>query len=363
MRIKNILVSMLALGMFISVVSVNNKVMAQGSYNFKYFMAESNNQGPPPSDAISQKYGFNLVQELILGRTVAYGLLEKFDNKIYTDEAANKYVNLVGQAVAKSASHRPQIKYKFGILDSYEINAFACPGGYIFLTKGLLALLKNENELAAVLAHEIGHVEHGDGLKDINEHKQDEYAKIKMDNLEADIGSISDIAPSFGWYASYYSPKNVAKRLLRSSIPGYGGVAASYATDAAVDVAVDSASKGLKGLAKKIGEKAIKRWYYQPLTSECEYNADAFSVEALAKMGYDPKGIEQFLSSLKELHGTNTGSSGAQNVFSYTHPDVDERIKKAEEINVKVSPSAKNPNAATQPVFTERFKQNIVIKD
>ncbi|MGD9580013.1 MAG: M48 family metalloprotease, partial [Vampirovibrionia bacterium] len=281
MRIKYIILSFLVLSLFVFVNS-SQKALAENfaKSNLLYGQAE---QGPP-TDAITSQYGFTLVSELAAGRTVAYALLEKFDNKVNTDPELNHYVNLVGQSVAKAASNRPQVKYKFGIIDSDEINAFACPGGYIFVTTGLLKVVYDENELAAVLAHEIGHIEHGDGLKDLQSRKNDDYKDAQWDKVENNAALVGDVATSLpyaGWYASYYSPKNMAKRGIGRAIGsiggGYGGYvarsAAYSATDAAVDVATDQAYKGLKSLARKIGKKYILNNYYNPLSSEIEFQA------------------------------------------------------------------------------------------
>jgi predicted Zn-dependent protease len=73
------------------------------------------------------------------------------------DPALNRYVNLVGNRVA-SVSSRADITWTFGVLNTESVNAFAAPGGYILLTRGLLDLLETEDELAAVLAHEVSHV-------------------------------------------------------------------------------------------------------------------------------------------------------------------------------------------------------------
>lgn len=76
---------------------------------------------------------------------------------VYRDEALQAYVEKVGNAVA-AASHRPDLDYTFTIIDSPEINAFALPGGYVYVNRGLLTYVNSEAELAAVLGHEIGHI-------------------------------------------------------------------------------------------------------------------------------------------------------------------------------------------------------------
>jgi predicted Zn-dependent protease len=76
---------------------------------------------------------------------------------IYSDQRLNEYVRNVGGSLAPQ-THRSHLTYHFAVLDSPVINAFAVPGGYIYVTRGILAMMSSEGELAAVLAHELGHV-------------------------------------------------------------------------------------------------------------------------------------------------------------------------------------------------------------
>ena len=96
-----------------------------------------------------------VTQELLSGRLLSKEILSRY--KIYNNSKASLYVNKVGRGVALFAG-RDELTYYFAILDSDTINAFAAPGGYIFITKGSIMAMENEAELAAVLAHEIGHV-------------------------------------------------------------------------------------------------------------------------------------------------------------------------------------------------------------
>ena len=107
-------------------------------------------------------------QEYYIGRSVAATILTKY--KPYSNEAAHRYLNLLGQSLAL-ASTKPETfgGYHFLILDSNEINAFAAPGGLILVTRGMLRCCRTEDALAAVLAHEIGHVQHRHGLKAIKQ--------------------------------------------------------------------------------------------------------------------------------------------------------------------------------------------------
>ncbi|MDT8399151.1 MAG: M48 family metalloprotease [Pseudomonadales bacterium] len=79
------------------------------------------------------------------------------DMPIYNEPGLQAYVNQVGQRVAKTGD-RPELEYHFTIIDSPDINAFALPGGYVYINRGLLAYLNSEAQLAAVLGHEIGHI-------------------------------------------------------------------------------------------------------------------------------------------------------------------------------------------------------------
>lgn len=105
-------------------------------------------------------------QEHYLGRAVGATILSRYD--VYRADDLTRYVNLLGQSLAlfsdKPLTYRG---YAFLVLDSDEINAFAAPGGFVFVTRGMLRLCRSEDELAAVLAHEIGHVQHAHALKAI----------------------------------------------------------------------------------------------------------------------------------------------------------------------------------------------------
>ena len=94
-------------------------------------------------------------EETRIGQQIAGNLLGAAP--LVRDDGLQRYVNRVGRWVALQ-SERPDLAWHFGVIESDDLNAFAAPGGYIFLTKGLYQKLKNEAELAGVLGHEIGHV-------------------------------------------------------------------------------------------------------------------------------------------------------------------------------------------------------------
>ena len=94
-------------------------------------------------------------QELAIGKD-GYGAVVS-EYGVYDDPALQAYVDSVGHALAK-VSHLPDLAWKFTVLDDPTVNAFAMPGGYIYITRGILAHLNSEAQLAGVLGHEIGHV-------------------------------------------------------------------------------------------------------------------------------------------------------------------------------------------------------------
>ena len=97
----------------------------------------------------------SLQEELSAGRVVSAQLLGAA--RLLPNPALQRYVNLVGRRVAEQAG-RKEITWSFGVVDSTALNAFAAPGGYILVTSALLQMLDTEDELAAVLGHEISHV-------------------------------------------------------------------------------------------------------------------------------------------------------------------------------------------------------------
>ena len=105
-------------------------------------------------------------EEYYIGRAVAAQVLTRY--KALNDPGLNGYAQKVAQAVALASDRPSTFKgYHVQVLDSSEVNAFAAPGGFIFVTKGLLKLVKNEDELAGVLAHEVAHIAKKHGLKTI----------------------------------------------------------------------------------------------------------------------------------------------------------------------------------------------------
>lgn len=109
---------------------------------------------------------FTPEQEYYIGRTVGAVIINKY--KPFNDKNSTSYINIVGQTLAQ-ASDLPETfnGYHLLILDTDEINAFATPSGLIFVSRGMLRCCSNEGELAAILAHEIGHVQFKHGIQSI----------------------------------------------------------------------------------------------------------------------------------------------------------------------------------------------------
>ncbi|MDY6972748.1 MAG: M48 family metallopeptidase [Thermodesulfobacteriota bacterium] len=148
---------------------------------------------------------FTPEQEYYIGRAVGASVLENY--KPYKNKEVSRYINLLGLTLSQ-ASDMPETfgGYHFMVLDSDHINAFAAPGGLIFVARGLLRCCKNEDAVAAVLAHEIGHVQHKHGLQAIKKSRVTStltllaaigaaaLADQQMSELSAHFGgSISDI--------------------------------------------------------------------------------------------------------------------------------------------------------------------------
>src|SRR5262245_14065886 len=98
---------------------------------------------------------FSPEEERQIGEQVSAKLRQRFG--VYQNQDVTKYVALVGTVIAQ-ASTKPALDWKFIVLDSDGVNAYATPGGFIHVTRGLLGMVKNESELACVLGHEITHV-------------------------------------------------------------------------------------------------------------------------------------------------------------------------------------------------------------
>ena len=201
-------------------------------------------------------------EEIVLGEAVAVEAFSRFGGE-HPNQVWNRYVNLVGKTIAQ-VSDRPTLNFHFAILNSKEQNAFAAPGGYIFITIGLLNTLKNEAELAGVLAHEVAHVT-----------KQHMLETIRRGAV---LGSVSELSLT----AMKQDPEMFSN-------------------------AIDQMTELLftKGLDK-----------------DKEFEADVVGIEYAYRAGYHPRGLKDYLLSLQKEEGH------AQSRFFTTHPSTTERMRK-----------------------------------
>lgn len=144
-------------------------------------------------------------EEIALGRKAHQQVLKQYG--VYDDQKLQVYVQTLGDKLARN-SHRKDLLFRFTVLDSQQVNAFALPGGYIYITRGLMAYLNSEAELAAVLGHEIGHV--------TARHSVRQHSAASIANIGAIIGSI--FIPGMNTYAGSQLTNIFGTALLR----GYG---------------------------------------------------------------------------------------------------------------------------------------------
>jgi predicted Zn-dependent protease len=131
-------------------------------------------------------------QEIAMGKEAAEQV--KAQMGVYPDEKVQAYVREIGLRMAK-ASERPELPWQFNVIDDPTVNAFALPGGPVFITRGILTYLNDEAELASVLGHEIGHI--------TARHSVDQMSKQQLAQLGIGVGAIvSPTLAAFGQAAS-----------------------------------------------------------------------------------------------------------------------------------------------------------------
>lgn len=235
---------------------------------------------------------FTPEQEYYIGRTVGAVVLSKY--KALPDKKANAYLNLLGQTLAQ-ASDTPELfgGYHFLVLDSNDINAFATPGGHVFITRGLIRCCKTEDALAAVVAHEIGHIQLRHGMKAIEKARMTEALTILAQEGAKSFGSqeVAQLTNAFG------------------------------------------------GVISDITNTMINNGYSRAY----EYQADAAAVTIMKRAGYNPGALVEML----EVMGKQITPGGTD--FAKTHPSPQNRI-------AELKDSGKTFNAADTPgVRKQRF--------
>lgn len=235
-------------------------------------------------------------EEYYIGRAVAALVLSRYS--VYKNDQITQYINGVGNAVALY-SDRPEIYagYHFLVLDSEEVNALAAPGGFIFITRGLLARCKDEEMLASILAHEVGHVSARHGLQSIKKSRLlDAFRLIGQEAVQR------------------YGPEKLAQL-----------------------------TNIFEGVLADIAEQLIERGYDR----KYEYQADNLSVQFASKTGYNPNGIIDFLKTMVKDASQASGKG-----WFKTHPTPEQRIERLNQEIVKLGSLPKK-----EDVRTRRFKQ------
>lgn len=229
-------------------------------------------------------------EEYYIGRAVSAQILARY--KPLQDPGLNLYAQKIAQAVAL-ASDRPSIYkgYHVQVLDTDEINAFAAPGGFIFVTKGMLALAKSEDELACVLAHEVAHISKKHGLKTIQ--------TARLTSAFTTLGAEA---------AKHYTPEQVSK--LTTAFEG------------AVDDVVN---------------KLVVNGY----SRDKEYEADRFAAEYAKNANYDPRALTAFLTRMEHASASGGG------MFK-THPDAAKRVS---ELGTLTPPAGYRASSAREARF------------
>lgn len=211
----------------------------------------------PAANVLSGIVGVSEENEIAIGRQIAGNLLGA--SPLVKDSKLQKYINNVGRWVA-SQSERPDLPWHFGVIESKDINAFAAPGGYIFVTRGLYVQLQNEAALAGVLAHEVGHV--------IRQH----HLKILQQSSLVELGSQA--------LAKQVGDSEKAQKLIGS---------------------------GAEIAARSLDKNA-------------EFEADRIAVVLSARAGYDPFSFPEVLQQIG--HVAKDDDSVALLFKTHPHPEV-----------------------------------------
>ncbi len=228
--------------------------------------------------AVNQINFLSTEEEVEIGRQAA-GEVER-EIGLYDDPEVAAYVDSLGQALARH-SRRPDLEYHIQVVDTDEVNAFALPGGWLYVNRGLMVAAENESELAGVMGHEIGHVVGRHGARQIS--KQFGLAVL----VELVAGGEGD--PSLA--------RDIAGQFVQV---GAGLTLLKYGRDA-------------------------------------EREADRFAVEETYGAGIDPNGTATFFEKLMAMHESEP--EGVDRWFS-THPATAERIARVRAEIAKLPPRA-----------------------
>ncbi|GAB1233688.1 M48 family metalloprotease [Ferrigenium sp. UT5] len=194
---------------------------------------------PEITAAMREFKGHDEREEIAIGRQIAGNLLGAAP--LVKDNRLQKYVNRVGRWVA-TQSERPDLPWHFGVIQSEDVNAFAAPGGYIFVTLGLYRILQNEADLAGVLGHEVGHVIRQHHLKIL---QQSRLVEAGSKTLSKSVGGNDTVQQLIGSGAEI-----VARGLDKDAEFEADRIGVVLATRAGYD------AYGLPGVLQQIGHAA-----------------------------------------------------------------------------------------------------------
>ncbi|MGB4073136.1 M48 family metalloprotease [Pseudomonas sp.] len=239
-------------------------------------------------------------EEQVIGQNTATILLSKA--AVLNNPALQTYVNRVGLWVAQH-SERPDLQWRFVVLDSHQVAAYAAPAGYIFITSGMLTRMNSEAELAGVLAHEVAHVVQQHHLKAIQQ--------------QAQTGLLSDLATL----------------AVQAGAADKGGSQAGELTDRFTRSVSDLYSRGLDR-----GD---------------EYEADAMGAVIATRAGYDPYGLAGVLQTL----GT-TRQDTALSSFLKMHPGIDDRLQRLEPVYLYIDKQASGPTQSLDARYRQALGAN-----
>ena len=259
-----------------------------------------------------QKKLDELRAEMEIGRNMAGRLLAFYG--VYDSKKLKSYVNQVGAYVASYSEH-PERRYMFEIIDTEEVNAFACPGGYILVTVGALRHAQNEAEMAAILAHEVAHVGRRhmfDTLKSMGDKELEETAKEAERNQNVPTSMLVRKRPE--------PEESMVGAMLARYLSSATGISVLSAAKAGMSIILE------KGLG-----------------ADLEYEADREGVRYAIQAGYEPEALNNFLCRL-ELHrkkngdkakclsGSGTVAKDDDDILKKTHPSVPQRVANIDKV-------------------------------
>lgn len=242
--------------------------------------------------------GMSPADEARIGREQHPKVMAQFGGP-YEDRELQAYVERVGNKMKNTTELKDQ-EFTFTVLDSDVVNAFALPGGYVYVSRGLLALARDEAELAGVLGHEVGHV--------VARHTAQRYGRAQVGALGGTAGQI------------------------------LGGLAGAWlGGEAGARIGAQLGAQGA-GLAAQ--------GWVQGFSREQEYEADQLGIQYLQAAGYEPRAMASFLGQLglnDRLEGARTGrnAEGAVPGWLRSHPRTAERVTRAAEVSAEDSPGSR----------------------